>query len=63
MKCPNLVKKDMHRCVTIDDSYCPSHFQLREYCKGRLHRICPFYLGYHKRQEQFRRSLETGGVL
>lgn len=50
MKCPNLVKRDKHHCVTIDDSYIPSIFQLREYCKGRLHTICPFFLGFQRRQ-------------
>ena len=49
--CPNLVKKDMSRCVTIDDSYYPSAFQQREYCKGARHRICPFYLGFQKKRE------------
>ena len=48
--CPNFVKRDMSRCVTIDDSYYPSAFQQREYCKGARHRICPFYVGYQKKQ-------------
>lgn len=49
--CPNLVKKDTDRCVTVNDSYRPSAFQQREYCKGGRHKICPFFLGYQKRQE------------
>ncbi|MGA2192922.1 MAG: hypothetical protein ABSG42_06030 [Nitrospirota bacterium] len=51
--CPNLIKRENHRCVTVNDSYCPSYFQLREYCKTRMHKICPFFLGFQKRQAQF----------
>ena len=50
MRCPNLVKKDMHRCRTIDESYRPSQFQLWEYCKTHRHKICPFYVGYQRKQ-------------
>ncbi len=53
MRCPNLIKEGMHRCRTVDESYCPSYFQLREYCKTRLHRICPFFVGFQKRQAEF----------
>ena len=49
MVCPNLSMTDVFRCVTVDDSYSPSNFQLREYCRGR-HQICPFFLGFQKRQ-------------
>ena len=49
MGCPNLKMADVFRCETVDDSYSPSNFQLREYCKGR-HHICPFFLGFQKRQ-------------
>ncbi len=53
MKCPNLVKKEMHRCRTVDESYRPSQFQLTEYCKTRLYRICPFFVGFQRRQAEF----------
>ncbi len=58
MGCPNLVKRDMHRCRTIDESYRPSDFQLWEYCKTGRHKICPFYVGYQKKQT----SLSTAAV-
>ena len=47
MRCPNLMVADTPRCITVDDSYSPSYFQLREYCGGR-YGICPFYLGFQK---------------
>jgi hypothetical protein len=50
MKCPNLLKREMLRCKTIDESYKPSQFQLHEYCKTLRHKICPFFLGYQKKQ-------------
>ena len=57
--CPNFVRKDTNRCVTIDDSYYPSAFQQREYCRGARHRICPFYVGFQKKRE----LIEAGSVL
>ena len=53
MGCPNLVVKDVPRCFTVNDSYCPSVFQVREYCSRRRHKICPFFVGYQKRQAEF----------
>lgn len=49
MRCPNLLVADTPRCVTVDDSYSPSYFQLREYCGGR-YAVCPFYVGYHRKK-------------
>ena len=62
MRCPNLVKKDAFHCMTVDDSYRPSQYQLMEYCKDRLHSICPFYLGYQKKQAQLQESLGAVGA-
>lgn len=45
-RCPHLLKRVAYRCCTANESYCPSNFQLREYCITALHKICPFYLGY-----------------
>lgn len=46
MRCPKLIKEKTDLC-SQNSNYCPSKFELREYCRTRLHKICPFYLGYH----------------
>ncbi len=53
MSCPNLVKRETHRCRTVDESYCPSYYQMWEYCKTQRHKICPFFVGFQKRQAEF----------
>jgi hypothetical protein len=49
-RCPYLLKRAAYHCCTVNESYCPSNFQLREYCTTVLFKICPFYLGYHLNQ-------------
>ncbi len=51
-RCPHLSKRVAYHCCTVNESYCPSNFQLREYCTTVLCRICPFYLGYHLKQDE-----------
>jgi hypothetical protein len=46
MRCPKLIKEKTDLC-SQNSNYRPSRFELREYCKTRLHKICPFFLGYH----------------
>jgi len=46
MRCPKLVKEKTDLC-SQNPNYCPSKFELREYCRTRLHKICPFFRGYH----------------
>lgn len=48
MQCPNLVHKERLHCHTTNDSYRPSHYQLKEYCHALNHTMCPFYLGFRK---------------
>jgi hypothetical protein len=45
MKCPCLLKWVIHTCKAGDARYCPSEFQLSEYCRSSRHRRCPLYLG------------------
>ena len=51
MGCPNLLKSvNKPACKSIgsgprmvEKPYTPSPFQLKEYCKNKQHRKCPFY--------------------
>ena len=51
MGCPNLVKlinKPICQSIcsgvkAVEKPYAPSPFQLKEYCKNKQHRKCPFY--------------------
>jgi hypothetical protein len=43
MKCPHLVKWLAFACDAKEKMYLPSSFQLREYCKGKYYKKCPFY--------------------
>jgi hypothetical protein len=44
MRCRYLKKWVIARCEAGEEGYTPSIFQLHEYCHGRDHRKCPFYL-------------------
>jgi len=43
MKCPHLIKWLSCSCKARENLYFPSSFQLREYCRSKKHRKCPFY--------------------
>jgi|WetSurSiteA1Bulk_404760.scaffolds.fasta_scaffold00420_6 hypothetical protein len=43
MKCPHLTKWLIFTCSAKEKPYFPSDFQLKEYCKGKDHRKCPFF--------------------
>ncbi len=51
MKCPHLVKWLTFACKATEKPYFPSEFQLHEYCKGKYHRKCPFYMSGIAREE------------
>jgi hypothetical protein len=44
MKCPYLIKLPFSTCIACEKPYLPSIFQLHEYCKGKYHKKCPFFL-------------------
>ena len=44
MKCPHLMKWVRASCKAFERPYTPSMFELEEYCRGKDHRKCPFYL-------------------
>jgi hypothetical protein len=44
MRCPYLADNPLYRCEAADKLYVPSDFQLREYCKAKRYKRCPFYL-------------------
>lgn len=44
MNCPFLAGKDMLSCAALKDVYVPSSFELDEYCKQTLHKMCRRYL-------------------
>jgi hypothetical protein len=44
MKCPHLIKWVTFACKARENPYYPSDFQVREYCKRKEHKKCPFYL-------------------
>ncbi len=43
MKCPHLIKLINFMCKAQEKMYCPSKFQLKEYCKKASYKKCPFY--------------------
>jgi hypothetical protein len=59
IRCPHLLKRVAYRCCTVDESYSPSNFQLREYCTTDRYSICPFHLGLQARQPM-QRVVEEG---
>ncbi len=44
MRCPKLVKEKTDLC-SQNPNYCPSKFELREYCRTRLHKNLPVLSG------------------
>ncbi len=43
MRCPYVSGNYMLSCRALEEEYIPSAFELDEYCKHDLHKMCPFY--------------------
>ncbi len=46
MKCPFLTGRYMYTCTANSEAYIPSQFELEEYCRGKRHTMCPFYMKF-----------------
>ncbi len=47
MRCPYIKSTPAAVCRAAQSSYCPSEFELKEYCLSERHRMCPFYCKRH----------------
>jgi hypothetical protein len=43
LTCNFLSDKHLLICTAGDGSFVPSAFEIEEYCKTKLHKICPIY--------------------
>ncbi len=46
MKCLFLEGGQGRNCIAVQQTYMPSPFELREYCRTNRHKVCPLYLGF-----------------